>query len=75
MVDIINKILAEIESEPTFNAKDVCLDITSKGFLRRRKSLSVHGSVKSMAEKDRVMKIVQREAGDSYDVVDKLVVK
>jgi hypothetical protein len=31
--------------------------------------------VKSMAEKDRVMRIVQREAGDSYDVVDKLVVK
>jgi hypothetical protein len=75
MVDIINKIMAEVESDPTTNAKEICLDITSKGFLKRRKTLNVHGSVKSAAEKDRVMKIVQREAGDNYDVVDKLAVK
>jgi hypothetical protein len=41
----------------------------------RRKALNVHGSVKSTAEKDRIMSIVQREAGDNYDVMDKLAVK
>jgi hypothetical protein len=67
--------MAEIESDPTFNAKDISLDMTSKGFLKRRKTLNVHGTVASTAEKDRLMKIVQREAGDNYDVSDKVVVK
>lgn len=75
MVDIIAKIMAEIESDPTVNAKDISLEMTSKGFLKRRKILNVHGSVKSTAEKDRVMKIVQREAGDNYDIADKLAIK
>ncbi len=75
MADIINKIMAEIESDPTTNAKGISLDVTSKGFLKRRKTLSVHGSVKSTVEKDRVMKIIQREAGDNYDIEDKLAVK
>ena len=75
MADIIDKIMAEIESDPTINAKEVSLDMTSKGFLKRRKTLNVHGTVKSTAEKDRVMKIVQREAGDNYDVTDKLAVE
>jgi hypothetical protein len=39
--------------------------ITSKGFLRRKKTLNVHGAVKSAAEKDRVMKIVERQAGET----------
>ena len=75
MADIITKIMAEIESDPTINAKDISLDMTAKGFLKRRKTLNVHGKVWSAAEKDRVMKIVQREAGDNYDVSDKLAVK
>ena len=75
MADIIGKIMAEIESDPTLNAKDISLDMTSKGFLKRRKTLNVHGTVGSTAEKDRVMKIVQREAGDNYDISDKLAVK
>jgi hypothetical protein len=74
MADLINKIMAEIESDPTINAKEINLDITSKGFLKRRMIINVNGAVESAAEKDRVMKIVQREAGDNYDVIDKLVV-
>ena len=75
MADTIGKIMAEIESDPTIDAKEVCLDITSKGFLKRRKTMNVHGAVKSPAEKDRVMRIVQREVGDNYDVADNLAVK
>jgi len=75
MADIIAKIIAEIESDPTTNAKEISLDVTSKGFLKRRKTLNVRGSVKSTVEKDRVMKIIQREAGDNYDIGDKLAVK
>jgi hypothetical protein len=72
MVDIISKIIAEIESDPTINAKGIRLDMTSKGFLKRRKILNVQGTVASTIEKDRVMTIVKREAGDNFDVMDKL---
>jgi hypothetical protein len=75
MEDIIGKIIREIESDPTINAKEVCLDMESKGFLKRRKALNVHGTVAFLAEKDRVMTIVNREAGDNYDVEDRLSVK
>ena len=75
MADIIAKIMTEIESDPMINAKEICLDMISTGFLKRRKALNVHGSVKSAADKERMMKIVQREVGDNYYIGDKLAVK
>jgi hypothetical protein len=74
MADIIDKIMAEIESDPTIDAREISLDISSKGFLKRRRLLNVNGMVQSTAEKARIVGIVQRQAGDSYDVTDKLVV-
>lgn len=74
MTDIIDKIMAEFESDPTIHAKSLNLVVGSKGFLKRRKILNVYGTTESAAEKDRAMKIVQRQAGDSYDVENKIVV-
>jgi hypothetical protein len=74
MEDIIDKIMAEFESDPTIHTKSLNLVLTSKGFLKRRKILNVYGTTESAAEKDRAMKIVQRQAGDNYDVADKIVV-
>lgn len=74
MAELIDKIMAEIESDPTINAKEINLDIQSKGFLKRRRLLNVNGMVESTAERDAIIKLVQRQAGDNYDVVNKLVV-
>ena len=74
MADIVDKIMAEFESDPTFHAKGLNLVIASKGFLKRRRILNVYGTAESTLEKDRALQIVHRQAGDSYDVEDKVVV-
>ena len=74
MADIIDKIMAEFESDPMIHAKSLNLVVGSKGFLKRRKTLNVFGTTESAAEKDRAMEIVRRQAGDAYDVEDKIVV-
>lgn len=74
MADIVDKIMAELESDPMIHAKSLNLVVGSKGFLKRRKTLEVLGTTDSTAEKDRAMKIVQRQAGDNYDVENKIVV-
>jgi len=74
MTDIVDKIMAEFESDPMIHAKSLNLVVGSKGFLKRRKTLNVYGTTESATEKERAMKIVQREVGDNYDVADKIVV-
>jgi hypothetical protein len=74
MTNLIDKIMSEIESDPRIDAKEISLDLTTKGFLGRRRILKVNGMVESRAEKDRVLEIVKKEAGNNYDVSDKLVV-
>ncbi len=71
---IVDKIMSEIEADPTIDAKELNLVITSKGFLKRRKTLNVYGEVQSTAERSRVLEIVKRRAGNSFDVADKIVV-
>lgn len=73
-MDIVDKIMAEFESDPTIDAKSLNLVLTSKGFLKRRKILNVYGTTESENEKEKAMKIVQRQAGDNYDIADKIVV-
>jgi len=74
MEDIINKIMAEWESDPTIHAKSLNLVLGATGFLKRRKILSVHGTTESATERDRAIAIVRRQAGDNYDVEDQIVV-
>jgi hypothetical protein len=44
MADVIDKIMAELESDPTIHAKNLNLVMGSKGFLKRRKTLEVLGT-------------------------------
>jgi len=74
MADIVDKIMAELESDPMIQAKSLNLVVGAKGFLKRRKTLDVFGTAESPAEKARAMAIVHRQAGDNYDVADKIVV-
>jgi hypothetical protein len=74
MSDIVEKIMAEFESDPTINAKNLNLLLTSRGIIKRRQTLNVFGSVGSTAEKDKIVRIVNRQAGTRYDVADKIVV-
>jgi hypothetical protein len=74
MSDIIDKIMAELESDPMIHAKSLNLVLGSRGFLSRRKILNVFGMAETSGEKDRALKIVQRQAGDNYDIADKIVV-
>jgi hypothetical protein len=74
MSDITDKIMAEFESDPIIQAKTLNLVVASKGFLHRRKTLNIFGTAESEAEKERAIQIVLRQAGDNYDVADKIVV-
>lgn len=74
MADVIDKIMAEFESDPLIHAKSLNLVLSSKGFLSRKRVLNIFGTTESAAEKERAVKIVQRQAGSIYDVEDKIVV-
>ena len=74
MSDITDKIMAELETDPLIHAKSLNLVLGSKGFLKRRKILTVFGTAESPGEKDRALKIVQRQVGDNFDIEDKVVV-
>jgi len=75
MPDITQTIMAEIEADPAIKATDIGLDIESRGLLKKKKFLHVRGAVHSQDQVDRVEKIVQRHAGDSYEVVNHLLIK
>lgn len=74
MADIVDKIMAEFESDPMIHTKSLNVVVGSKGFLKRRKTMEVLGTAESKAEKDRALRIVQSQAGGGYDVEDKIVV-
>ena len=74
MADLIEKIMSEIESDSTINAREISLDMTSKGFLKKSRTLNINGMVESPAEKGRVVEIVKKHAGDNYQVADRIVV-
>ena len=44
MADIVDKIMAKCESDPTIHAKSLNLVIASKGFLKKRRILNANGN-------------------------------
>jgi hypothetical protein len=73
-VDIKKTIIADIAADPAISARGISLEVSRKGFLKEKKILRVYGMVPSGAHKDRVLKLVQRHAGDHYLVIDNLFV-
>ena len=74
MVDIVDKIMAEFESDPIIHAKSLKLAVVPRGFLRCRKVMNVYGKAESAREKERALEIVHRQVGDDYEVANRIVV-
>lgn len=76
MSDINRQILSELEAE-NIDVSALGVEVKKgKGFLKRgRKILEIFGSVANKHDKDAVMRVAARHAGDNYDVTDNLVTK
>ena len=76
VIEIERIIMDNIESDPTINATDIGVQIEKKRLFARRKTIAVFGVVHSEEQKGKVVRIVEKHAGDRYDVsIDGLKVK
>jgi hypothetical protein len=66
--------MRDIEADPTLDSKKITVELTATGFLKKRKIISLIGSVKSETEKKKAMQIVVHFAGDNYDVANNLII-
>ena len=74
MAEISEIILSEIEGSG-IDASDLGVEIQrGKGFFNRRKVLNVFGGVRSEPDHHAVLRVVERHAGDNYDVTDSVAV-
>jgi len=73
-VEILDKIMSEIESDPEIDPKAISLDVLSQGFIKKREILKMNGIVDSAGEKDRMLQIARMQMGYRCDIADKLVV-
>ena len=74
MTELTDTIMSEIESDPGIDAKSISLAIQSQGLFKKRKILRINGIVDSPKEKDLILQIVRKQAGNRYDIANKLVV-
>jgi hypothetical protein len=70
MKDIERFIMADLENEPLVDAAKLGVEVRkAKGLFNRRQVLHIFGSVHSEEAKQKALRIVERQAGDVYDVV------
>lgn len=74
IVDVGKRILAEIASDTTIDARGISVDESRRESLNKKKILRVRGTVMSGAQKTRILKLVQERAGEDYEVMDDLFV-
>ena len=77
MAEISEIILSEIEGSG-IDASDLGVEIQrAKGLFsfNRRKVLNVFGAVRSEPDHHAVLRVVERHAGDNYDVTDSVAVR
>ncbi len=72
---VVELILRDIEDDNSINAHGVNVELSGKGFLKKKKSVRLLGSVNSKIEKEKVKRIAEHHAGDQYQVLDELTVK
>ena len=75
MPEITQTILTEIGNELSIDTMNICVDVQSKGLLKRNKSLHIFGTVRSQDQIAKVERIVKRHAGNTYEVVNHLGIK
>jgi len=69
MKDIERFIMADLENEPLIDAAKIGVEVRKgKGLFNRRQVLHVFGSVASDEARNKALKIVEKQAGDIYDV-------
>ena len=75
MPEIAQSILKEIGDDLSINTMNICVDTQAKGFLNRKKSLHIFGTVHSQDQIGKIEKIARRHAGNAYEVVNHLSLK
>ena len=75
MPEITQTILTAIGNELSIDTMNICVDVLSKGLLKRKKSLHIFGTVHSQDQIAKVEKIARRHAGNTYEVENHLEVK
>jgi hypothetical protein len=68
MADIIDMIRTDVEEDPSLKVRGFLVDLESKGFLVKRKTIRVSGRVTTQRERDKIESIVNHHVGDGYDV-------
>jgi osmotically-inducible protein OsmY len=69
MKDIERFIMADLENEPMVDAAKIGVEVRKgKGLFNRRQVVHVFGTVASEEAKQKAVKIVEKQAGDIYDV-------
>ena len=75
MAELTEIILSEI-GDGGIDATDLGVEIRKgKGLFNRRKVLDVFGAVRTQPDHTAVLRVVNRHAGDTYDVTDSLAVR
>ncbi len=74
MVGITDKIIRVLESDASINTKNINLVLKSKRLFGLKNVLNVYGVAGSAQEKEKIVEIANTEAGNNYEVVDRLIV-
>jgi osmotically-inducible protein OsmY len=75
MERVVEMILRDIEDDSSINGRGVNVELSGQGFLKRRKSVRLIGSVDSEAQRQKIKRIAEHHAGEQYAVIDELSVK
>ena len=75
MERVIEMILRDIEDDNSINARGVNVELSGQGFLKRRKSVRLIGTVDSEMQRQKIKHIAEHHAGDQYAVLDELSIK
>jgi len=69
MKDIERFIMADLENEPMVDAAKLGVELRKgKGLFNRRQVLHIFGTIASEEAKQRALRILEKQAGDIYDV-------
>ncbi len=68
MADIIDMIRRDVEDDGSINVRAFTVDLLTKGFLVKRKTIRVAGRVANEHERDKIAGIVNHHAGDGYSL-------
>ncbi len=68
-------ILDNVRNEPSLENSNIGAEIQRGGFLRRRKTVRLYGTVHDEHAKKKIEQIAEHAVGDNYDLVDEIVVK